>query len=545
MSSLRYEIRAGAYYDSVILMQLQKALAALPGVEDAGVVMATPANRELLTAGGFALSGVDAKADDLLIMIRGADEAAADEALAQVDELLQARRTRESGAYRPRSLAAAAGYLPQARWVLISVPGRYAAGVADEALDLGKHVFLYSDNVSLEDEIRLKQKAARARDCCSWGPTAARPSSTASGWALPTACAAAASGVVAASGTGLQAVTADIHNMEGGISQALGTGGRDLKEDVGGSSALLALDLLARDPQTEVIVLVSKPPAPAVAVRLLAAARHCGKPVVVNFIGYPPPARRLGNLFFTVNLAEAAERAVALLEGGGPEDAAIAPRAGYLRALFSGGTLAAEALLSLQATLAPLYSNIPLRPEQALADLWHSAGHTILDLGEDAFTQGRLHPMLDNDLRLRRLRQEAADPETGLILLDVVLGEGAHPDPAGELAPAIAARWPRAPRWTSSASSWGRTRIRRASRSRSGSCARRGRWSSAPWPRRRPTLRRGCSRRRRAPAPPLDLADFGGGLAAINVGLDTFYDSLLAPGGAGGAGGLAATGRWQ
>ena len=109
----------------------------------------------------------------------------------------------------------------------------------------------------------------------------------------------------------------------------------------------------------------------------------------------------------------------------------------YLRALFSGGTLAYEALLGLQTVLSPIYSNTPVRPEQQLTDSMVSQGHTILDLGEDEFTQGRLHPMMDNDLRLRRLQQEAADPDVGLVLLDVVLGEGAHPDPSSELAPAI------------------------------------------------------------------------------------------------------------
>ena len=109
-----------------------------------------------------------------------------------------------------------------------------------------------------------------------------------------------------------------------------------------------------------------------------------------------------------------------------------------LRALFSGGTLAYEALLNLQTSLDPIYSNIPIQPQQAMADITTSEAHTVLDMGEDDFTQGRLHPMMDNDLRLRRLRQEAADPEVAMIMLDVVLGEGAHPDPASELAPAIA-----------------------------------------------------------------------------------------------------------
>lgn len=440
MSSTLHEIRSGAYYDSVILMQLQKALAGLPGVEDAGVVMATPANRELLQSlSGFDVEAIEARADDLLLMVRAKDEEAAAAALGQVDELLAQRRSRATAtAFRPRSLASAAQQLPESRWVLISVPGRYAAGVAEEALDQGRHVFLYSDNVALEDEIRLKEKA-RAQGLLLMGPDCGTAIINGVGLGFANQVRQGAIGIIAASGTGLQAVTAGLHNRGAGISQAIGLGGRDLKGEVGGITALQALDLLARDPETALIVLISKPPAAATAARLLAAARNSGKPVVVNFIGYPPPTRHLGNLHFAASLADTVELAHSLLDSSSEvthqTESSSAP---YLRGLFSGGTLAYEALRALQPLLQPLYTNVTLEGIRPLEDPLVSEGHTILDLGEDIFTQGRLHPMLDNDLRLRRLHQEAADPEVGLILLDVVLGEGAHPDPAAELAPAIA-----------------------------------------------------------------------------------------------------------
>ncbi|MDX1662539.1 MAG: hypothetical protein R3272_02025, partial [Candidatus Promineifilaceae bacterium] len=257
-------------------------------------------------------------------------------------------------------------------------------------------------------------------------------------------------GIVAASGTGLQAVAAGAPTRGAGISQATGTGGRALTREVGGTTALQGLKLLADDPHTEVIVIVSKPPAADVAERLLGAAQAAGKPVVVHFIGYPPPARSLNNLHFALSLEDAAVLATELtsappntLSGSRvapPPTTATADHVGprYLRGLFSGGTLAYEALLGLQPFLAPLYSNVPIRPEQRLEDSLSSQAHTVLDLGEDEFTQGRLHPMMDNDLRLRRLREEADDPEVSVILIDVVLGEGAHPDPASELALAIA-----------------------------------------------------------------------------------------------------------
>ncbi len=448
MAALCFEIRPGAYYDSVILMQLQRALADLPSVYDAGVVMGTPANHELLQASGLYPPGATAaRPDDLLIVIQAADEVAGQRALGQVDVQLQRRRTTGSHAFQPRSLDSALKQMPQAMWVLVSVPGRYAARVAHEALARGRHVFLYSDNVSLEEEIALKKEAAE-KGLLVMGPDCGTAIIQGIGLGFANRVQRGTIGLVGASGTGLQAITSHIHNLGDGVSQAIGTGGRDLHAAVGGLTAGAALDLLGRDPETRVIVLVSKPPAPDVATRLLAAATATGKPVVIYFQGYPPPGRQVNNLYFARSLAEAAHLAVdlnqtatSLTRNGG----ASKLRGPYLRGLFSGGTLAYEAVLGLQAVLHPLYTNVPVRPEQRLPDAnqsqgsLHSKGHTILDLGADQFTQGRLHPMMDHDLRLRRMKQEALDPDVGLILLDVVLGEGAHPDPAGALAPAIQA----------------------------------------------------------------------------------------------------------
>ena len=437
MSVTKYDVRRGAYYDSVVLMQLQRGLVGLPGVIDAGVVMATPANRELLAANNLLPDSITASPDDLLIVVKAEEDSAASDAINQVDSLLARRRSSVSQDFRPRSLNAALKQLPESGWVLISVPGRYAAAVARDALELNQHVFLYSDNVSLEDEVELKQ-AAREKGLLVMGPDCGTAIINGVGLGFANRIRRGPIGLVGASGTGLQAVTTQIHNLGGGISHAIGTGGRDLKSEVGAITAHQALDLLARDSETKVIVLISKPPSPEVATKLLAAAQGTGKPVIVDFIGYPPPARKLGNLHFATSLSETAELAVSESSVNNAQSLiSDKPISGYLRGLFSGGTLAYETLLGLQATLSPIYSNAPITDNQVLEDPLHSKAHTIIDLGDEFFMVGRLHPMIDNDLRIRRLRQEAADPEVGLILLDVVLGEGAHSDPAGELAPVI------------------------------------------------------------------------------------------------------------
>jgi FdrA protein len=413
----RCAVRAGSYHDSIVLMQLQRALSTLPGVLDAGVIMATPANRELLAAGGFDLDGAESGPDDLLIAVRAESETAAAEALSRVDALLRTRAVESGGERRPRSLASALKQLPEARWVLVSVPGRHAADVAEEAMAQGRNVFLYSDNVPLAREAALKRRA-RESGLLVLGPDCGTAWIGGVGLGFANRVREGDIGLIGASGTGLQAILSRIHALGSGVSCAIGTGGRDLSAEIGGIAAAQGLDLLRRDSETRVIVLVAKPPDPEVAGRLLALARDTGKPVVVHFLGAPLPGRKLGNVRFAATLSEAAELAVEV----STESAGLQPELpvrGHVRGLFSGGTLAYEAQVGLSAFLP-------------------RGRFTILDLGADEFTVGRLHPMIDQDLRLRRLRQEAADPQVGMILLDVVLGEGAHADPAGELAPEIA-----------------------------------------------------------------------------------------------------------
>jgi len=452
MPITRGEIRSGAYYDSVILMQLQRALAGLPGVIDAGVIMGTDANKELLEQSDLLVPEVQAAgADDMLIVVKAEGDEAVQTALTSIDELLAARRS--SGVdeeFLPKSMETAIQMLPEAGWVLVSVPGRYAAGVSRQALDFGKHVFLYSDNVTTMDEIRLKSIAAE-KGLLVMGPDCGTAIINGVGLGFANKVRRGTIGLVAGSGTGLQQVTARIHQFGGGITHALGTGGRDLSEQIGAVTAHQGLALLSRDPDTEVIVLVSKPPAKSVADDLVKAARSAGKPVVVDFIGYATAQRQVDNIYFATSFDDAARLAVQLAKDTGEHQEIesfdldrFTSGQRYLRGLFSGGTLAYEALLVLEGYLPEVYSNVPLDKKYRLPDSLVSKEHTILDLGEDEFTVGRLHPMMDNDLRIRRLEMEANDPQVAVLLIDLVLGYGAHPDPASELAPAIQAAISRA-----------------------------------------------------------------------------------------------------
>jgi FdrA protein len=428
----KVEIRSGAYYDSVILMQLQRELAALPDVIDAGVVMGTEANKNILSQNNMlSPEGQAAGPEDLLIVVQAPSEEVALDALRKVDDLLTRRRQAADHEYRPKSIETAAEMAPDARWALISVPGRYAADVTRALLNLEKNVFLYSDNVTVEEEIAIKQ-AAREKGLMVMGPDCGTAIVNGVGLGFANQVRRGPIGLVAASGTGLQAVSVRIHQLGSGITHAIGTGGRDLSDAVEAITAFQGLDLLRRDPDTQVIVLISKPPSATVAEKLVQAARLSGKPVVVDFIGYASPVRQVENVFFATSFDETAEMAIKLASSEAApskevDSSAFASTQHYLRGLFSGGTLAYVTLLILQA----------LKEELRLPDALVSQENTIVDLGEDEFTVGRLHPMMDNDLRIRRLEQEASDPEVAVLLLDVVLGHGAHPDPASELAPAI------------------------------------------------------------------------------------------------------------
>lgn len=440
MSVLVTELRSGAYADSIVLMQLQSDLERLEGVQAAGVVMGTGVNLDLLRASDLLdATGEQAGADDLLVAVRAGSRAQAAAAIGQIDRLMQRRRSSESEDYRPRTLESALRLAPDASWVSISIPGRFAGAVTRDALERGCHVFLYSDNVPLEEELELKELAL-SRGRLLLGPDCGSAIVGGLGFGFTNVVRSGSIGLVCASGTGLQTISSAIHQAGAGISQAIGIGGRDLSTAVGGIAARQAIDLLARDTDTRVLVLASKPPGAEAANRILAQALAVSKPVVVAFTGMAPAGRRLGNLHFARTLTEAAEIAISLANDEPSAAVEGSPGrgvSGFLRGLFSGGTLALEAAHTALPLLLPLYSNLALEGGAHLPDPTRSRGHTIVDLGADSFTVGRLHPMMDPRLRLERLTQEAADPETGLILLDLVLGRGSHADPTTDLAAAI------------------------------------------------------------------------------------------------------------
>jgi FdrA protein len=425
-------VRAGRWADSAKMMAAARAAEGVEGVERALCFIGTAANREEAAALGVTDPSIDgAGPDDLVIAVLGA---AAAEGLEAAEAVLDRPATGGDGAAagpRPlRTMARSEGDV-----AIISVPGEYAALEAHKALGAGMDVLLFSDNVSLEDEVALKRRA-HALGRLVMGPGAGTAILDGLALGFANAVAPGRVGVVAAAGTGAQEVTVLVDRAGAGISRCYGTGGRDLKEEVGAVTALDAIGRLAEDDGTDVILCVSKPPAPEVAERVLRALARCGTPAAACMVG--GGVDPVDGVLLAPTLEEAALAAVRL--AGRPAEPARDPRAdwvagGAVRGLFSGGTLCSEASAILAERLGRVTSNAPAGGARPLEG--RPEGHVCLDLGEEEFTRGRPHPMIDPEGRLERLRQEAADPEVGVLLVDVVLGYASHADPAGALAPAI------------------------------------------------------------------------------------------------------------
>ncbi len=434
-------IRAGFYLDSVALMRISREVEGLAGVAAASLTMASPSNKALLRDAGLLDEAGDAAGpNDLLIAIRADDG----DALHAAFEGAEAALAGPSGGggqrqgWNPRSLETALRALPAANLAIVSVPGEFAAREARRALQRGLNVMLFSDNVAIGDEVALKALACE-RGLLMMGPDCGTAIVAGAPIGFANAVPRGDIGLIAASGTGLQEVACLIARAGGGVSHGIGVGGRDLGARVGGAMTLTAIDALDRDPATRRIVLISKPPDPATAGRIAERIAGSRKRFTLCFIG-------MGKMDLPANAGQAATlRAAAddaLAGAGAPEPARTLREAlerhrrtgGAIRGLYSGGSLCAEAQAVLMAAGIAFASNVPI-PGAGGAE----SGHSLIDLGADEYTRGRPHPMIEPAVRDTPLAAALADPATGVVLVDVVLGHGAHADPAGRLAAVLAA----------------------------------------------------------------------------------------------------------
>ncbi len=450
--STKIVIKKNTYFDSVSLMSISTKANQIEHVDQAIVAMATEMNKGVLRNLNLLTKELEeAKNGDLMIVIKGKDGADNDQILTEIEALFKKKSS--GGSHfeaRYATIESAKSQVAEANLAVISVNGAYAAREARKALEQDLHVMLFSDNVSIDDELSLKQLAHR-KGLLMMGPDCGTAIINNKALCFGNAVRQGSIGIIGASGTGSQEVSVRIHDFGGGVSQLIGTGGRDLSEKIGGIMMLDAMNVLDKDPNTQVIVLISKPPAESVELKVLANIKNCTKPVVVCFIGGCEQRVVKAGGHFAQTTKQAALKAV-LLTGIKEEDidlhslnwplieevrAKLKPEQKYIRGLFCGGTICDEVMYLAMEKYPNIYSNIQKDLNLRLKDLNHSIEHTFLDLGDDDFTNGKPHPMIDPSNRIERFLQEARDPEVGVIAMDFILGFGSHEDPVGVMLPAI------------------------------------------------------------------------------------------------------------
>jgi FdrA protein len=436
-------IKKNSYQDSVNLMLLTNAVSVIEGVEKIQVMMGTPANKDIFKGAGLYTDELeDAGANDMCVVLDTDDETKVDEVLAAIDEYLSNQAISKSGNdfETVRTFDKAMKVMPDANLAVISVAGQYAANEADKALDNGLNVFMFSDNVSFEDERRLKEKA-HDKGLLVMGPDCGTGIISGIPIAFTNVVKEGNIGIVGASGTGIQEVTTIIDRLGGGVVHALGTGGRDLSDKVGAITMMDAIKALENHKQTEVIGIISKPPAKEVRDRVLQLLHSLSKPVVAIFLGEKPEQHE-GNVYRAYTLEETARIAVDLAKGNeikedyhasdvAVENVQLKPEQTAIKGFYSGGTLGYEA-----ATLITDALNLE-KGKASEGFLLQANGHEIADLGDDMYTQGKPHPMIDPDTRVSFMEKAADDESTAVVLFDVVLGYGSHSDMAGALLPSI------------------------------------------------------------------------------------------------------------
>jgi FdrA protein len=444
------KVFADTYLDSVLQLSGTRTMFEVDGVEWAAAAMATPANMETLLGQGFDQADVgSASANDLFIAVRAADAAVVDAALEAGEHALFAARdgggTADRKERKARTIEEAVRLQPGTNVAVVSVPGDYAALEAHKALSAGLHVLLFSDNVSVDDEIALKDRAGEVGRLLM-GPGAGTAMLGGTGLGFANVVKRGRVGVIAAAGTGAQEAMTLLDRWGVGVSHVIGLGGRDLSEAVDGRMARLAIAALRDDPGTDAILLVSKPPSERVARDIVGLAG--GTPLIASLVGLDAPLDLPERVEVLTTLEEGVVRALAAVGVTAPDPseglaaevekacAALGDGRRLVRGLFSGGTLCYESLVIMSRLLGPVWSNTPLDKRHRVPA--PAGSHVCLDLGEEEYTKGRPHPMIDPEARVELMREEGRLAETAVVLIDVVLGHSSHPDPAGALAPVCA-----------------------------------------------------------------------------------------------------------
>ncbi len=435
----------GTYRDSVLLMKMAASIRKMPDVQSAEVMMASESNKAILNALGLLTDEIQQAANtDLAVSVIADTEDTIAKAIDKAEDLILFGEQTEGYANTSEALL----NYPDANLALISIAGEYAAEEAEKALRSGMNVMIFSDNVDIEDELRIKQYA-ESQGLFVMGPDCGTAMINGAGLAFCNSVRRGNVGIVGASGTGTQEAMVLLDKNLVGISHAIGTGSNDIKQSIGGITMLHGIRLLQENADTDYILIIGKPTAPEVEEKIVAELKKGPKPAVVCLLGGERSGTD-GNIQYAQNLEEAAMMMVAKVKGtkknyelddkliavAKEKGSALAASQRNVRALYTGGTLAGEACLILGSAM-PIESNIKIRTAALMEDPRKPSGSSVVDLGDDVFTKGKPHPMIEPTLRAEHMVKQAEDPTVGVILMDFVIGYGVHEDPVGCTIPYI------------------------------------------------------------------------------------------------------------
>ena len=443
-------ILKNCYYDSVFLMRLARKLSEKDNVGNVSIGMGTPLNKDTIIDLGLNTDDLEkAGPNDLIIAIKATDERVCENAKEEFFTLVNERDTSAlKNAFR--TIAGAKSAVSDANLAVISVAGEYAATEAKRALQNDMNVFMFSDNVPLEDEVELK-KLALSKNKFMMGPGCGLSFINGVAIGLCSMVNRGDIGLAGASGSGIQEVMILVHRNGFGISHAIGTGGRDMSDEVGGISMIQSIRALEADERTRVIALISKPPAKSALITVIDEIKKCSKPVVVHFLNGDNKFLKENGILYSESFDNTAKMVMELSCGHEvklkkvfdsdidvlSEVKKFSPSQKYIRAILCGGSLADEMQIICNSKNRKIYSNVAFDSELLLDDPYTSIENTVIDIGDEVFTKGRAHVAIDPTARVNRFIKEARDPETAVIYLDFLLGYALHTDPASIMAEVI------------------------------------------------------------------------------------------------------------
>ena len=443
--SVYVKIEKNRYIDSLETLFATTVLNDQPGIEMGYIGMCNSTFRDVITDIGLMTDEIAACSEnDYVIVAEAESQEAFDLAVAEVDKSMETKDSGQETAEYDTTDAALAAH-PEVNLVQIAVPGDCALEEAKKALNAGKHICVFSNNVPFEDEREMKE-LAREKGLLCMGPDCGVANINGSALVLSSINNRGPFGIVGASGTGIQHVAAILHEAGSGVTQTIGVGGNDLKDPIGGISMLMGLDALEHDPETKYIIVISRKPGEKTLPVICDKLKSLSKPCVVLFMGCEREIVEATGSVWAENLDDCGIKALQLIGvdyslGTEEELDAIAreavegmaPEQKYVRGGYSGGTYMDEAMHAMYGEIGDVWSNCPLNPDYQLKDSYQSVENTVIDYGEEEFTLGRPHPAIDPSIRKPAVLREASDPKVAVICLDFILTPPGHPDPAGYL----------------------------------------------------------------------------------------------------------------